>query len=148
MHNVAIHCCHGYFFKEFYCPLIKQIKDRFNVYLFIENSFLSKEVIDLANELLRKGFIKSYKITKLYPYIDRYKFTDIVYLLRCHFRYNRFISQLFSKKIYYYILAEDRTVFSRILISKINRRNGKAILVIPSTPGDFFYEHFRKNKKK
>ena len=62
-----------------------------SIYLFIENSFLSKEAIDLADELLRKGFIKSYKITKLYPYIDRYKFTDIVYLLRCHFRYNRFL---------------------------------------------------------
>ena len=64
MKNVIIFCGNGYIFEEFYLPIIRDLNGKCNTYLIIEDSFLSKKILETFNSLQKSGSLKNYYISR------------------------------------------------------------------------------------
>jgi len=66
MKNILILCGNGYFFEDFYGPIVEELSSECNVFLMLENSYLTRELKERVHQLCESGIIKKYYITNLY----------------------------------------------------------------------------------
>jgi len=66
MKNVFLYCGNGYLFKEFYEPIIRELDGKCNTFFIIEDSFLSKKILELLNNLQKSGTLKKYYVTRFH----------------------------------------------------------------------------------
>ena len=137
MKNVLIYCSNGYFFEEFYLPIINELENKYNIILLLGYGYIPDQSLQIVKNLFESKSIQEYHVTRIHA--ERSS-------RQRYLRGIEVISKLKGKKIDLFLLGSDFIEVDQYLINHVSSNGGKSVLVGESLFYDIFFEDYYKLK--
>lgn len=137
MKTVLIYCSNGYFFEEFYLPIINELNSKYNIILLLGDGYIPDQSIKIIKKLYENKSIQEYHVTRIHA--ER----------SCRQRYLRgieVVKKLKGQKISLFILGSEFIEVDQYLINHVSSNGGESVVVGDSLFYDIFFEDYYKSK--